>query len=113
MPRRWLESTPLDVAFDNLSTGPYTGTLWAFGDGDTSTAISPTHVYTVPGVYTVALTLANITATASLTRSNYITVYQPVAANFGAAPLSGTAPLTVAFTNQSTGDLASLVVEFR
>ena len=103
---------PLSVTFDNLSTGSYTSTLWMFGDGGTSTVISPTHLYTIPGVYTVTLTIADITATASLTRSNYITVYQPVVADFSATPLSGTAPLTVTFTNQSTGDYTDLMWNF-
>ncbi len=103
---------PLSVTFDNLSTGSYTSTLWTFGDGGTSTVISPTHLYTIPGVYTVTLTIADITATASLTRNNYITVYQPVVADFGATPLSGTAPLTVTFTNQSTGDYTDLMWNF-
>jgi PKD repeat protein len=103
---------PLSVTFDNLSTGPYTSTLWTFGDGDTSTVISPTHLYMVPGVYTVTLTIANITTTISLTRSNYITVCQLVAADFSATPLSGTAPLTVTFTNQSTGDYTDALWSF-
>ncbi|HTP08900.1 MAG TPA: PKD domain-containing protein [Anaerolineae bacterium] len=68
---------PLTVTFDNLSTGPYTSTVWAFGDGNTATVISPTHVYTDPGVYTVTLTIANITTTSTLTRSNYIAVSAP------------------------------------
>jgi hypothetical protein len=95
---------PLTVTFDNLSTGPFTSTLWTFGDGNTSTTVSSTHVYADPGVYTVTLTIANATTTASLTRTNYITVYRPVAAAFSATPLSGTAPLTVTFINQSMGD---------
>jgi PKD repeat protein len=65
------------VTFANLSTGSFTGTLWTLGDGNTSTAISPTHVYANPGVYTVTLTIANITTTASLTRANYIEVNAP------------------------------------
>lgn len=31
----------------------YTSALWTFGDGGTSTAISPIHVYTLDGTYTV------------------------------------------------------------
>ena len=30
--------------------------LWEFGDGTTSSAANPYHVYTNPGVYTVSLT---------------------------------------------------------
>ncbi|MBL4585885.1 MAG: PKD domain-containing protein, partial [Flavobacteriales bacterium] len=33
--------------------------LWDFGDGNTSTDESPTHVYDVPGNYTVTLTVTN------------------------------------------------------
>jgi PKD domain len=68
---------PLKITFNNLSTGLYTSTLWTFDDGNTSMMISPTHVYTNPGVYTVTLTIANITTTASLTRTNYIDVSAP------------------------------------
>ncbi|RRS35282.1 MAG: hypothetical protein NV67_11010 [Gammaproteobacteria bacterium (ex Lamellibrachia satsuma)] len=32
---------------------------WDFGDGETSTEIAPTHIYTAPGVYTVTLTLTD------------------------------------------------------
>ena len=35
-------------------TGPFTY-LWNFGDGNTSTTASPTHVYSVDGSYTVSL----------------------------------------------------------
>jgi hypothetical protein len=68
---------PLNVTFDNLSSGSYTSALWTFGDGNTSTALSPTHLYADPGVYTVTLTIASITTTASLTRTNYIDVSAP------------------------------------
>ena len=68
---------PLSVTFTNLSAGTYTSTNWTFGDGNTSTTISPTHVYTVSGIYTVTLTLANMTTTVSLPRFNYINVRAP------------------------------------
>ncbi|HRY99826.1 MAG TPA: PKD domain-containing protein, partial [Bacteroidales bacterium] len=50
------------VQFTNLSTplNPATGTLlcqWNFGDGTSSAAFNPVHVYTVPGVYSVCLTI--------------------------------------------------------
>ena len=65
----------------------------------------PVHVYTTTGVYTVALTVRVVTETGTLTRTGYITVTSggPAAplADFSAEPLSGSAPLTVTFTNQS------------
>jgi PKD repeat protein len=39
----------------------------------------------------------------TLTRPNHLTVYEPVVAEFSAAPLIGTVPLTVTFVNSSTG----------
>jgi PKD repeat protein len=103
---------PLTVTFVNQSTGDYTDTLWNFGDGGTATDIQPTHTYTVAGSYTVALTVSNALSTSTVSRTNYITVYTPVAASFSASPLSGTAPLTVTFVNQSTGDYDSVWWDF-
>ncbi|MBE0641714.1 MAG: PKD domain-containing protein, partial [Bacteroidales bacterium] len=56
-------SAPGMVQFTNLSTpvNPVTGTitsLWTFGDGTTSTAFSPSHVYANPGAYAVSLTIS-------------------------------------------------------
>ena len=48
---------PLEVHFTNTSVnGSNTdSTIWSFGDGTSSTAINPTHVYTSSGSYTVCL----------------------------------------------------------
>ncbi|MDX1416051.1 MAG: PKD domain-containing protein [Candidatus Promineifilaceae bacterium] len=47
---------PLEVFFDNLSEGTYDICQWNFGDGATSSECdNPSHIYTVPGSYTVAL----------------------------------------------------------
>ncbi|MBL7729411.1 MAG: PKD domain-containing protein [Dinghuibacter sp.] len=53
--------TPTTVSFSNASTGtgPFTYE-WSFGDGNTSTAVNPTHTYAAPGTYIVCLkTLVN------------------------------------------------------
>ncbi len=50
------------VRFSNTSTDPdgwVVGSTWDFGDGITSQAHSPTHVYARPGVYTVTLTVVD------------------------------------------------------
>lgn len=46
---------PLVVKFTDKSRGKITSRLWKFGDGRTSTRISPTHRYGKPGKYTVRL----------------------------------------------------------
>ena len=51
--------TPLDVTFEDLSTGAIVEAAWDFGDGDTSAERSPAHTYTAPGIYTVSLTVTD------------------------------------------------------
>ncbi|MDD5511377.1 MAG: PKD domain-containing protein [Dehalococcoidales bacterium] len=48
---------PLTVQFTDTSSGEITARLWDFGDGATSTELNPSHVFTQPGGYTVALTV--------------------------------------------------------
>ncbi len=57
-------SVPLTVAFASEinETGPYSGGyryLWHFGDGETSTAERPSHIYSKPGSYPVKLIATN------------------------------------------------------
>lgn len=79
---------------------------WDFGDGTTTTnTVTATHLYTQPGSYTVRLTTRNATREATATMK--VTVDAPeqsLSAGFTASPLSGTSPLTVQFTDASTGD---------
>ncbi len=64
--------TPLTVQFTDTSFGDPNAWSWDFGDGITSTEQHPTHAYTVPGNYTVTLSVNNGANTC--TRSNYIKV---------------------------------------
>jgi PKD repeat protein len=50
---------PLTVQFTDTSTGGATSWSWDFGDGHTSTAQNPSHLYTDPGTFTVTLTASN------------------------------------------------------
>lgn len=51
--------TNLIVQFDNASNGNATSYLWTFGDGQSSTEESPTHIYQQAGTYEVCLTATN------------------------------------------------------
>jgi PKD repeat protein len=101
---------PLNVSFTDSSTGNPTSWSWDFGDGTTSTAQSPSHTYTTAGTYTVKLSASNGSGSDTKTRADYITVdpssTPPTAptADFSASPTSGTAPLTVAFSDSSMGN---------
>ena len=66
---------PLNVSFTNLSSGDFTDSLWDFGDGFTSTAGNPTHSYSVPGVYTVTLTISGPGGSNTFAQPNYINAY--------------------------------------
>ena len=100
---------PLYVSFTDQSTENPTSWSWTFGDGGTSTAQNPGHTYTSAGVYTVTLTATNAYGSDGETKTNYITVTAPAApvAAFVGTPTSGSYPLEVAFTDQSSGNPTS------
>lgn len=78
--------------------------FWDFGDGDSSTAVNPTHTYTYPGSFAVSLVVVNSNGcTGSLTKNNYINVIPKPAMAFTANNTSScNAPFQVTFTNGST-----------
>ncbi|MFA7198515.1 MAG: PKD domain-containing protein, partial [Methanoculleus sp.] len=109
---------PLAVQFTDASTGSPTSWAWDFGDGTTATEQNPTHTYTTAGTYTVKLTATNAGGSDSEEKTGYITVTSggsggdaPVA-NFTADVTSGKAPLTVNFTDLSTGSPTSWLWDF-
>jgi PKD repeat protein len=65
---------PLALNFTSTSAGTITAYRWSLGDGATSTAQNPSHVYTVAGVYTVSLTVTGPGGSDTETLSNYVTV---------------------------------------
>ncbi|MCA1572327.1 MAG: PKD domain-containing protein [Chloroflexi bacterium] len=107
-------AAPLAVVFTDTSTGNPTAWAWDFGDGSTSTQQHPTHTYTTAGTFTVSLTATNHGGSHTTTRTAYIAVLPPLlpAASFTGTPTSGTAPLTVAFTDTSTGGVTTWAWDF-
>jgi len=98
---------PLVMVFTDTSTGDVASYRWDFGDGSSSTQRNPEQVYTKAGTYTVTLTVSN--AAGSDTVSQQVTVTGDdtgsgdLVASFTMSPESGSAPLTVFFTDTSTG----------
>jgi PKD repeat protein len=107
-------NAPLTVNFTDLSTGNPTSWSWNFGDGvGTSSAQNPTYEYASAGTYTVTLTVTNDEGSDAETKTDYITVTeQAPVADFSASPTSGDAPLTVNFTDLSTGEPISWLWDF-
>ncbi|HOT03148.1 MAG TPA: PKD domain-containing protein [Methanolinea sp.] len=96
-------NSPLLVQFTDLSDGNPNFWTWRFGDGSVSNTRNPYHLYTAPGVYSVSLSVRNTAGTDTVTKTDYITVRALPVAEFTANRTSGVSPLTVQFTDQSTG----------
>jgi len=65
-------TTPLAVAFTDLSTGGATGWQWSFGDGGTSTVRNPSHTYAAAGSFEVTLTASNGAGSNTKVRTGYV-----------------------------------------
>ncbi len=74
---------PFNVSFTNNSSNA-TSYLWNFGDGNTSAATNPSHVYNTPGIDTVVLiAFANGACVTNDTITSIIVVFAPAAVNLG------------------------------
>ncbi|MCK9593389.1 MAG: PKD domain-containing protein [Methanoregula sp.] len=102
-------TAPLTVHFTDGSTGTTPLTYaWDFtNDGSVdSTVQNPSYTYTTAGTYTVKLTVTNIAGSDSELKTNYITAgtqISPPVAGFFTDVTSGPAPLSIKFTDTSTG----------
>ena len=79
----------LTTSFTDLSTGNPTAWSWTFGDGTSSTAQNPVHLYSSPGVFDVTLTASNAGGGNAKTRLAYITVL-PTGGGGGGTPFTVT-----------------------
>ncbi len=93
---------PLAVAFKDTSTGKPEAWKWDFGDGKSSTEANPSNTFEKPGANKVTLTVTRKGSSAS--HEATIEVKEAVNAAFESKPKSGSAPLTVAFADKSTGN---------
>ncbi len=104
-PSTFLGCEPANIFFNNLSS-PIDSTytiLWDLGDGNTSSAISPTHIYEEPGIYTVTVDITSpIGCYIGDEYPNWITVRESPIAGFSFIPdrPSNLQP-TVDFTDES------------
>lgn len=103
---------PLSVGFSSAgSVDPLGGTTaysWSFGDGNSSTAANPTHVYQSAGNYSAQLTVTDGTNSSqpsmvSITVTAQASNQPPVAVS-SATPTSGAAPLSVSFSSSGSYD---------
>ena len=107
-------TAPLAIKCTDKSIGNPSWSVYDFGDGTNGTGPNPVHTYRFPGVYTITLSIRKYNTTtnsimgSTATKPNVITVNRvpvvPLVAKFAASPVTGTAPLKVFFTDQSTGN---------
>ncbi len=105
---------PLTIRCTDKSIGNPTMIVYNFGDGFTATGPDVSHTYRFPGIYTISETISKYDSAAgsfmkSVARKpDAITVFRaitpPPEAGFSASPLTGAAPLTVEFTDESSGN---------
>lgn len=86
---------PFQTTFNNTSTG-ISSYIWDFGDGTSSTQVSPTKTYFTTGSFTVKL-YGLVGGTVVDSAQTYIWVGGPTAPILTVTPTSGCAPLTVTF----------------
>src|SRR5258706_11483966 len=90
---------PLTINFNDLSAGNPNSWQWNLGNGTISTKQSPSVSYFNSGTYTVTLKISNATGKDSITKINYITVYEYPIIDFSVSNASGCFPLKVNFTD--------------
>ncbi len=98
---------PAEIFFDNLSTpiSEAYDITWNFGDGGTSSAISPTYTFESPGTYTISIDIVSpIGCEVDTTFRDLITILPSPVAGFSYTPdrPSNLEPL-VSFFDESTG----------
>ena len=108
-------TAPLTVQFTDTSSNTPTSWNWSFGDGNTSTDENPSYTYVTAGTYTVSLTATNTAGDNVDTQSDLITVNAALTlpvADFSQSASSGTTPLTIQFTDDSTNSPTSWTWNF-
>ncbi len=112
---------PLKVRFQNYSGGDPLRYLWDFGDGTTSTDISPIHTYNEEGVFSVKLNIITSLGSQGIAnKSNYITVSEEQGVAFfyaeeingNSIQTSGDNATEFTFVDQSEGAIVERIWNF-
>ncbi|MGH2553356.1 MAG: PKD domain-containing protein, partial [Chitinophagaceae bacterium] len=101
-----------NAAFDNQSSGGQTW-LWDFGDGNSSTAFEPVHLYVNPGIYQIRLIAFNPNTCNLVDTSEYVTsVLDAPTPDFSFSPLAPLENSPTTFNNLSSVDAIRFKWEF-
>ncbi|RKM90336.1 glycoside hydrolase family 9 protein [Aquimarina sp. AD10] len=102
--------SPLEVSFDASASSDPNGDAitysWDFGNGETSTLVTPKVTFTDIKTYTVTLTVSDGTNVSSAVTKDIVVSDGNIApvANFTATPTAGIAPVTVSFDASTSTD---------
>ncbi|MEO6259398.1 MAG: PKD domain-containing protein, partial [Thermoanaerobaculia bacterium] len=95
-------------AFVDQSTGSVASRSWTFGDGGSSSATNPTHVYNAAGSYNIVLTVSNGSSSTSVTHGVSVASSSPagppVSAAFDTSLVSPHPGDAVSFSDRSSGN---------
>lgn len=107
-------AAPLVVQFTDQSTGSPTTWAWDIdGDGFANSSLQNPQFSFALGLHTVTLVVSNSNGSSTETKTNYIAVSSPPSGiSFTALPTSGVSPLTVQFTDTSTGTTSNWEWDF-
>jgi large repetitive protein len=99
------------VKFTNQSDSA-TSYLWKFGDGNTSTLVNPSHIYSSPGIYNVKLIIYRSNPPGDVCVDSIQKQIQVVSTTAGwftmSDSISSCPPFTVTFTNQNRPSVTTL-----
>ncbi|MEN9570867.1 MAG: hypothetical protein RL172_2098 [Bacteroidota bacterium] len=99
---------PLTVQFQDASSGAPTSWSWDLGNTTQSGFSNPVTTYITPGTYTISLKVSNLAGSDSITKTQYITVYEKPVVNFFIADTSGCVPHATLFTDASTTSFGTI-----
>ena len=99
-------TTALQADFTNTTAGMNTYS-WDFGDGNTSTTMSPSHTYSAPGNYNVCLTADDGNCQGTTCQTVTVGCAAPTS-NFTSSPTN----LMVGFNNTTVGTVTSQLWDF-
>ncbi len=107
---------PVNVGFDNNSTGKDLNYVWSFGNSTFSTDLVPlprqfTNITAKDTTYHVSLTVSNVAGCdSSITKD--VTVYSHVSADFSIERIDSCSPFKIRIDNFSTGGISEFVWQY-
>ncbi len=100
-----LYCTPSTIQFIQTSSGTPLGYVWTFGDGNSSSLLSPVNTYTIAGTYTVKLQVIYEQTTVTVTKT--ILINPSITASLAYDRNYICTPGVINFTAGSSGNIAS------